>query len=309
VSTIVASGTDKIDTVILVGLVVMGCIPTTISSNVVMTRAAKGNDSATLIEVTIGNVLGPFLSPALTRMYLISSPAFSHLAPGSEGVGQLYASVFKQLGCALFAPFIVGQLLQFSFPKQTNWAMNKLYLNKVGSVCLLLVIWATFSSCFYYQALENISHQSVILVCFMNVGLCIFFTLLSFLIARPPIHPNSPILQRIFSRFSKRDTIAICFCAPAKSVSIGAPLIGVMWNAGFSNSVQSLVMVPIVLYQAEQILCGQIAVILFRRWARDEWMPKDVVSDMETVTDGEHENQAVEMATDHSKSEKTGTAV
>ena len=40
-----ASGTQSIDLVILVGLVVMGCIPTTISSNVVMTRAAKGNDS------------------------------------------------------------------------------------------------------------------------------------------------------------------------------------------------------------------------------------------------------------------------
>jgi solute carrier family 10 (sodium/bile acid cotransporter), member 7 len=45
VSAIKASGTDKIDQVILVGLIVMGCIPTTISSNVVMTRAAKGNDS------------------------------------------------------------------------------------------------------------------------------------------------------------------------------------------------------------------------------------------------------------------------
>jgi solute carrier family 10 (sodium/bile acid cotransporter), member 7 len=42
---IMASGTEKIDVVILVGLLVMGCIPTTISSNVVMTRAAKGNDS------------------------------------------------------------------------------------------------------------------------------------------------------------------------------------------------------------------------------------------------------------------------
>jgi len=82
-----------------------------------------------------------------------------------------------------------------------------------------------------------------------------------------------------------------------------------MWNVGFSNSVQSLVMVPLVLYQAEQILCGQIAVILFRRWARDEWMPKDVVSDTETSMDGEHENQAAEMETDHSKSEKTETAV
>ena len=243
------------------------------------------NYQATLIEVTIGNVLGPFLSPALTRMYLTSSSAFDGLVPGTDGVIRLYADVFKQLGCAVFAPFIVGQLMQLVFPKQTTWAMNTFRLNKVSSVCLLLVIWATFSSCFYYKALENISHQSVILVCLINVGLYVFFTIFSLLVARPPIHPQSQILRKVFSQFSKRDTIAICFCAPAKSVSIGAPLIGVMWGAGFSDSVQSLVMVPIVLYQAEQILCGQIAVILFRRWARDEWMPKNVPSDEEILVD------------------------
>jgi solute carrier family 10 (sodium/bile acid cotransporter), member 7 len=143
----------------------------------------------------------------------------------------------------------------------------------------------------------------------MNVGLYVFFTLFSLLLARPPIHPKSSILQHIFSRFSKRDTIAICFCAPAKSVSIGAPLIGVMWSAGFSNSVQSLVMVPIVLYQAEQILCGQVAVMLFRRWARDEWMPKNVVSDTETVTDvSSSETHLDEMETEEKiNSEKTET--
>jgi solute carrier family 10 (sodium/bile acid cotransporter), member 7 len=143
-------------------------------------------------------------------------------------------------------------------------------LGKLGGICLLLVIWAAFSSCFYYQALKNISHESVILVCFLNVGLYIFFTLFSLLIARPPIFPRSHILHKVFYRFSKHDTIAICFCAPAKSVSIGVPLIGAMWGAEFSNSVQSLVMVPVILYQAEQILCGQIAVILFRRWLNDE---------------------------------------
>ena len=89
-------------------------------------------------------------------------------------------------------------------------------------------------------------------------------------------------------------------------MSIGAPLIGVMWSAGFSNSVQSLVMVPIVLYQAEQILCGQIAVILFRRWARDEWMSKHVVSDTETVTDVSSETDTNEMQTEEDEnSEKT----
>jgi predicted Na+-dependent transporter len=58
-------------------------------------------------------------------MYLNSSPAFEGLVPGKNGVGQLYADVFKQLGCAVFAPFVVGQLIQLFFPKQTSWAMNR----------------------------------------------------------------------------------------------------------------------------------------------------------------------------------------
>jgi predicted Na+-dependent transporter len=61
-------------------------------------------------------------------MYITSSPTLTSLAPGSEGVGQLYAAVFKQLGCAVFAPFAVGQLVQYFFPKQSNWAMDKVCL-------------------------------------------------------------------------------------------------------------------------------------------------------------------------------------
>ena len=75
--------------------------------------------------MTIGNILGPFLSPALTRMYLMSSSSFDGLIPGANGVAQLYADVFKQLGCAAFAPFIVGQLFQLFFPMQTDWAISK----------------------------------------------------------------------------------------------------------------------------------------------------------------------------------------
>ena len=79
----------------------------------------------TLIEVTLGNTLGPFLSPALTRMYLSSSPVFNNYVPGAGAVQQLYSAVFQQLGSAVFAPFFVGQLLQFFYPKKTNWAMQK----------------------------------------------------------------------------------------------------------------------------------------------------------------------------------------
>jgi len=85
----------------------------------------KTHLEATLIEVTIANILGPFVSPALTRLYLMSSPAFEGLVPGSDGLCQLYANVFQLLGCSLFAPFAVGQLLQYFFPNQTAWALSR----------------------------------------------------------------------------------------------------------------------------------------------------------------------------------------
>jgi len=54
-----------------------------------------------------------------------------------------------------------------------------------------------------------------------------------------------------------------------------------MWSVGFSNEVESLVAVPLILYSAEQIFCGQIAVMLFRWWGRDEW-PENQRSEDET---------------------------
>jgi len=50
-----ASGIYSINFAILAGLVVTGSLPTTISSNVVMTREAKGNDSAPHEEANLAD--------------------------------------------------------------------------------------------------------------------------------------------------------------------------------------------------------------------------------------------------------------
>lgn len=49
---------EKFDQWALVGMVVMGCLPTTVSSNVVMTGQAGGDQSAATIEVMLGNLVG-----------------------------------------------------------------------------------------------------------------------------------------------------------------------------------------------------------------------------------------------------------
>jgi len=72
-----------IDVGVLAGLVTMGVLPTTIASNVAMTRNAGGDVEAATAEVVVGNVLGELDAPmdilhlTVVRRYLYHpSPPF-----------------------------------------------------------------------------------------------------------------------------------------------------------------------------------------------------------------------------------------
>jgi len=54
ITIIQASGGGQIDPYITVGYMVMGVMPTTVASNLAMTRTAKGNVEAATAEVCIG---------------------------------------------------------------------------------------------------------------------------------------------------------------------------------------------------------------------------------------------------------------
>jgi sodium/bile acid cotransporter 7 len=53
-----ATKRDFVDPGLLVGLIFFGCVATTMSSNVVMTRQAHGNSALTVVQTTLGNFLG-----------------------------------------------------------------------------------------------------------------------------------------------------------------------------------------------------------------------------------------------------------
>lgn len=51
-----ATNTKFMDPALLVGLIFMGCVPTTISSNVIMTKQAKGNQALTVVVGNVGEI-------------------------------------------------------------------------------------------------------------------------------------------------------------------------------------------------------------------------------------------------------------
>lgn len=306
VQIIIASGavtstngqSSKIDPSILAGMILTSAIPTTIASNVVMTRMAGGSESAAVTQVLLGNVLGPFLTPAWTDVLIPDTSVFAEIraarvggAGSSSGLTEMYIKVFKYLALAVYLPLCVGQILRALFPTQTSFALRKFYLGKIGMVAMILLVWTTMSTCFYEGAFTSVGGGSIALTCALNVGLYILFAALIFGMARPPV-----LFKRWFSlrilvpwrkslgddaekqdssadrrhvtispvyTFPAEETIAAIFCGPAKTTALGIPLLYAMWTIGV---VRARMSIPVVLYTTEQIFIAHFVVGLMQRW-------------------------------------------
>ncbi|KAK9457771.1 SBF-like CPA transporter family-domain-containing protein [Dipodascopsis uninucleata] len=273
----IESNNSHINTPVMAGVIMLGCTPTTIGSNVVFTRSAHGNAAATLIEVTIANLISPFLTPALIGMYMTSSPKWGVLRPGTSGGGYsvLYRSVFKQLGLTVFVPLFAGQVLRNLFPSMVKRVTIKLKVNKWASIFLIFIMWSAFSTSFYTGAFKSSTAQTKALVLLLGIGLYWIFVGVSLALTRGShkIHFKNKYLDAIvgFFRFSKRDTIAICYVVPAKTPALGVPLVTALYShAAIGEKEKSMLLIPMILYQIEQLTFSNLTIPLFRRWVEDE---------------------------------------
>ncbi|TID21063.1 hypothetical protein CANINC_003523 [Pichia inconspicua] len=297
-----AAGNSQIADWMLVGLIVTHTCPTTVSSNVVMTRQAGGNVALCLCEVVIGNMLGAFITPALSQLYLSGTWEFANPANDSS-VQEVYRRVMMQIGLSVFVPMFVGQVLLHFFPKQCNFAMKTFILNKVGTFCLLLVMWGSFCTAFRQNAFTSVSHASIIMICFFNVGIYLFFTVLCYFYSRPifvknffhskPTDSSSKtykIAYKVFKPFyyNRKDTVTIMLCGPAKTAALGVSLVTSQYGRGFEHLGQLLV--PLVLYQAEQVFTAGLLVPFMHKWIDKE---PELVDQISSIEDGSIENSQI----------------
>ncbi|KAK7737731.1 LRR receptor-like serine/threonine-protein kinase RGI2 [Cytospora paraplurivora] len=283
---IIAAGdlrTNAIETPILLGMLVLSCLPTTIASNVVMTRNAGGDDAAAIVEVVLGNVFGSFFCPMLIYGYIPNRPEFEDWRPAPlSGLSQMYKDVAMQLGLSVLIPIIVGQALRIFFEKQVLWCMQNLKLAKFSTFFLITLIWVTFSNAFKTGAIYQLPKGSIVFNILMNVGLYGLFTVICFYTARPPrrlvifcesLFSRAPWLPRWVRRIitpkqmSREQAVAVCFCGAAKTTSVGIPLVSAMW-AQQDELTRAYVTIPVMLYTMEQVFLAQILVYVFRHYLK-----------------------------------------
>ncbi|KAJ1553918.1 hypothetical protein HK096_005814 [Nowakowskiella sp. JEL0078] len=119
------------DSNLAAGIAVACSTPTTISSNVLMTKNSYGSESVALTNAVIGNILGVFISPLLIFLFL-----------GSSGSRQFDLSgVFVSLTLTVLVPLIVGQIFQYIFPKSVAKIAATLPLANINSLLLLFMAY------------------------------------------------------------------------------------------------------------------------------------------------------------------------
>jgi sodium/bile acid cotransporter 7 len=139
--TATATNKDFMDPGLLVGLIFLGCVATTMSSNVVMTRQAHGNSAMAVVQTTLGNFIGVFISPALVIMYTSVDTWYNEVLPSNNGqFGAIYARVLKQLGLSIYLPMFVGQVTRYFFEPTCQKIFFDWKLLKFSPFCMLVIM-------------------------------------------------------------------------------------------------------------------------------------------------------------------------
>ncbi|KAI9263124.1 SBF-like CPA transporter family-domain-containing protein [Phascolomyces articulosus] len=255
------------NSLVLMGVVIAASTPTTVSSNVVMTKNAKGNEATALMNAAVGNVLGIFISPALVDTFqepLIEATPENESAEAGGRVD--FVSVLKQLGITVLIPLVVGQLIQIAFTEPVAKIKVKWRLSDVSSVALLTMVWSVFSDAFYNHSFDSVGATDIVAVVIMNIGFYILFSLLSLFLAYIPF-PSSlkepSWVKRL--RYSREDTVAVMYCGATKTVAMGVPLINVLYESGDPGTV-GVLSTPLLLYHVEQLILGNIEVDILKNW-------------------------------------------
>ncbi|XP_041519166.1 sodium/bile acid cotransporter 7 isoform X1 [Microtus oregoni] len=222
---------------LLKGLQTVGCMPPPVSSAVILTKAVGGNEAAAIFNSAFGSFLGIVVTPLLLLLFLGSSSSVP------------FTSIFSQLFMTVVVPLIIGQIVR-RFIK--DWLERKKPpFGAVSSSVLLMIIYTTFCDTFSNPHID-LDKFSLILILFIIVSVQLSFMLLTFIFS-----------TRNNSGFTPADTVAIIFCSTHKSLTLGIPMLKIVF-AGHEHL--SLISVPLLIYHPAQILLGSVLVPTIKSW-------------------------------------------
>lgn len=202
----------------------LACLPSTVSSSVVMVSIAKGNVTSAIFNASISGLIGILMTPLLMGFFLQA-----HHSEGNQ------AEIIQQLLLKVLLPIILGILLNPIF-KNIIQKYSKI-IAEFDRLIILLIVYESFSKAF----IENVfaAVPSLVFVVIAVSVVILFFVVYA-------------ILQWISHKlgFSREDTITTTFCGSKKSLVHGSLFVMIL---GIPEEQKVLFLLPVMIYHSFQL--------------------------------------------------------
>ena len=228
---------DRMEPDLRLGFFFLSALPSTVSSSVALTAAARGNVAAAVFNATLSSLLGIVLTP-LWLGWMVEQ---------GQGAGIPLGKVILNLVLWLVLPLVVGQLCR---PWLGAWAgRHKSRISVVDRLTILLLVYTSFCDSVKWGIWSRYG-PGVVAVTVAGT-MFLFLAVLSI----------TGIVSRALG-FSWPDRVAVIFCGSKKTLASGVPMARLIFG---THPGLGLILMPIMIYhQLQLILCG----ILAGRWAR-----------------------------------------
>jgi solute carrier family 10 (sodium/bile acid cotransporter), member 7 len=218
------------------GIFYLCVLPSTVSSSVAMTAAARGNVPAAVFNATLSSLLGVFITPLWVGWMLKQG---GHSLPSGH--------VLLDLLTWLVLPLCAGQICRRWL---AQWAArNKAFIHLADRGTILLLVYTSFCDSMKWGVWSQGGGTNVFVASVLSLAL--FFVVLSSVNA---------LCDRL--GFVEEDRIAAVFCGSKKTLASGIPMAQLIFG---THSGLSLILLPIMIYHPMQlVICGWLA----GRWAK-----------------------------------------
>ncbi|XP_005109359.1 sodium/bile acid cotransporter 7 isoform X1 [Aplysia californica] len=226
---------------LLEGMTILSTMPPPVSSAIILTKSVGGNEAAAVFNSAFGSMLGIFVTPSLILLLL-----------GSSNVQVPTQKIFQQLFTTVVLPLIIGQIIRNS---QYRWLQRqRIPFRTIGHVLILFIIYTTFCATFSRTdiQMDTLSLLStIVLMLSLQVGIMALLLLSS----------------RFLLSYTAEDAVAIMFVGTHKNLTLGIPVIEIIFEGDPNISFLS---VPLLVYNPMQIVLGGMSISLFRQWLIDQ---------------------------------------
>ncbi len=219
------------------GFFFLCALPSTVSSSVAMTSAARGNVPAAVFNATLSSLIGVFITP-LWIGWIIKTQSAGSLS---------LSKVILDLVIWLILPLVLGQL---SRPLIADWIKrHKPWVNRIDRGTILFIIFTSFCDSILRGIWAGQGWSTVVIAL---VGGGLLFTIV---FAAATAVSNA-------LKFSPEDRIAAVFCSSKKTIAAGVPMAQLIFSG---DPRLGVILLPLMIYHPMQlVICGFLA----GRWAR-----------------------------------------